>query len=183
MRRTIAILAILAASAAAETPVYRTVDDAGQVTFSDRALPGAEPLSMRGVNTYVAGDASGPGSEVASTPIPAGESGSYESIEIVFPAPGATVRANGGEVRVAGRIVPALRKGHRPVLSFDGSAVPCSGDGPDRLACSLVGVARGPHAIRIDVFDAGGGVAAQTSVTRFHVLRTAAPIAPRTRMH
>ncbi len=172
-----------AAAAAAEAPVYKTVDDAGHVAFSDRAAPGAEPLPMGRVNTYVAGEAPEPGHGVASTPSAVGEPWPYESVEIVFPAPGATVRANGGEVRVRGRIVPGLRNGHRPVLSFDGRPVSCSADGAGHLGCPLVAVARGLHEIRMDVVDAEGAVAKQSPVTRFHMLRASVSIARGTRMH
>lgn len=168
---TLGFAIIAAAVAAAETAVYRTVDAAGHAVFSDRPAPGTQPLPLRRANTYAAGEVPVPGLEGTARPAAGERSRSYESLEILSPAPGTTVRANGGEVRVLGRVVPELRDGHRPVLSFDGGRSPCSEDGEGGFACVLAGVARGPHEARVEVVDGDGMVAMQSSVTRFHVLR------------
>ena len=170
-KAVIAGLAIIAATAGAETTVYRSLDAAGHAVFSDRPVPGTQPLSLRRSNTYAAREVPMPGLERTALPAANGRSRSYESLEIVSPAPGATVRANGGEVRVLGRVVPELRSGHRPVLAFDGERIPCSEDGQGGFACVLAGVARGPHEARVEVVDGDGAVAMRGSATRFHVLR------------
>ena len=175
VRRALATCASVAVAvlAAAETEVYRAVDDAGHVVFTDRAAPGARPLPARRVNTYASPRVSAPWAETVAAPPVAEAPGSYDSVDIVSPTPGATVRANGGELGVLGRIVPEPRRGHRVVLSLDGRAVPCSHALGGRFSCPVTAVARGPHAMRVDVLDGEGIVAARSAVTHIHVLRAA----------
>lgn len=194
VRRAILAPALFAYAAAAADPVYRTVGDGGAPVFSDAPVPGARPLPARRINTYSAAKAAPKATRdtapEASTARPASAPApwSYESLDIVSPAAGATVRANGGEVRVELRVVPELRRGHRVVLSLDDRPVPCSAAaGTGRFTCRLSAVSRGPNAARVEVVDATGATLLRSPERRFHVLRTAvarhARIAPRAPMH
>ena len=186
MKHVIVVFAALAAVAAEEPPVYRATDAAGYTVFSDRAVPGARPVLAKRVNTYApsAGE-QGRGSD--SAPAAAAEPPGYATLEIVSPQGGATLRANGGNVRVEGRVVPDLVTGHRVAASLDGEAAPCAVQERGRFACALSAVARGPHAVRVVVLDEAGAVVKRTAVTHFHVLRTSvvrrAPIARDAGMH
>ena len=169
MKRGVLTFVAVAAVAAAAGPVYRTTDAAGHAVFSDRAVPDARPVSAKRVNTYAA-PAAEPGPASESAPAPAGHS-RYESLEIVFPEAGATVRANGGNVRVEGRVVPDLAAGHRVAVSLDGETAGCTAQAGGRVGCALAAVARGPHTVRVAVLDESGAVLLQTGATSFHVLR------------
>ena len=182
------ILALAAATvvAADEQPVYRTTDAAGHAVFLDRPVPGASPVLAKPVNTYAPpatelGRSGAPGPSASAEPAP------YESLEIVFPRQDAVVRANGGNVRIEGRVVPRLAAGHRVVVALDGEAAACVAHPRGRFACALAAVARGPHTVDAAVMDAAGAVVLQAGVTRFHVLRTAvarrSPIARDPTMH
>ena len=190
VRRAILAPALFAYAAAAADPVYRTVGDGGAAVFSDAPVPGARPLPARRINVYAAPKAVRDTALEASAARPASAPApwSYESLDIVSPAAGAMVRANGGEVRVEVRIVPELRRGHRVVLSLDDRPVPCSAAaGTGRFTCRLSAVSRGPNTARVEVVDATGATLLRSPERRFHVLRTAvarrAPIAPRAPMH
>ena len=41
------------------------------------------------------------------------------------------------------------------------------------IACTLSGVHRGPHTLRIELVDGGGAVVGDTAATTFHVQRVA----------
>lgn len=171
MKQVTVVLAALAAVAAEEPPVYRATDAAGYTVFSDRAMPGARPVLAKRVNGY-APPAAEPGRASDRAPAAALEPPRYATLEIVFPEAGATVRANGGNVRVEGRVVPDPGMEHRVAASLDGETAACAVQERGRFACALSGVARGPHTVRAVVLDEAGAVLKRTAVTRFHVLRT-----------
>lgn len=171
MKPALVALAAVTAVVAQAQPVYRTTDAAGHAVFLDRPVPGASPVAAGHVNTY-APPAAEPGPASERAPSASTERTPYESLEIVFPAPGATVRANGGNVRIEGRVVPGLAAAHRVVVSLDGDAAACAARPDGRFACALAAVARGPHTVDAAVLDEAGAVVLQAGVTRFQVLRT-----------
>lgn len=185
MKQVIVALTALVAVAAEEPPIYRTTDAAGHTVFSDRALPGARPVLAKRVNTYAA-PAAEPGPSSKSAPASTGPS-RYESLEIVSPEAGATVRANGGSVVVEGRLVPDLAAGHQVAVALDGETAACTAQAGGRFACPLSAMARGPHTVRVAVLDETGAVVLQTGATSFHVLRASvvrrSPIARDAGMH
>ncbi len=188
MRRAILAAALLACAAAAADPVYRTMDDGGYPVFSDAPVSGVRPLPARRINTYPARDTVSEASAARPAGAPPPAPWSYDAVEIVSPAAGATVRANGGEVGVEIRIVPELRRGHRAVLSFGDWRGPCSAAaGAGRFTCRLSAVPRGSNAVLVEVVDEIGATLVRSPERRFHVLRTAvargARIAPRAPMH
>lgn len=186
MKRVIVVLAAVAAVAGEEPPVYRATDAAGYTVLSDRAMPGARPVLSKRVNTY-APPAGERGRASDSAPVAASEPPRYATLEILFPEAGATVRANGGNVPVEGRLVPDPAVGHRVAVSLDGETTMCVAREGGRFACPLSAVARGPHTVRAVVLDEAGAVVKRTAVTHFHVLRTSvvrrAPIARDAGMH
>ena len=171
MKQVAVFLTALAAVAAEGPPVYRATDAVGYTVFSDRAMPGARPVLSKRVNTYAppAPERSRAGD---SAPAAVSEPPRYTTLEIVFPETGATVRANGGNVRVEGRVVPDPGVGHRVAASLDGESAACAAQEGGRFACVLSAVARGPHTLRVAVLDEANAVVKRTGVTRFHVLRT-----------
>ena len=104
----------------------------------------------------------------AALPASAADEPSYFSAAVVFPRQGEAVRANGGRLRVAVRIAPKLRPGHRIQLLLDGVAA-----GPPQTAppFQLIDLERGAHSLRIRILDAAGGVLFVGESTEFHLLR------------
>ena len=171
MRYAVLILAAVATAGAADAPVYRATDGAGHPVFSDRPVPGARPVPAKHVNTYAPPVAQSGRAGTPAAPAPV-EPPPYESLEIVLPEPGATARANGGDVWVEGRVAPGLAAGHRVTVSLDGQTAACVARDGGRFTCPLSAVARGPHTVRAAVLDEAGAVVLQSGATRFHVLRT-----------
>ena len=206
----VALVLMATTMPAAENRVYRTTDEGGYPVFSDRGR--GEVLPPLRINTYRADAPPGPtladnsAGDTEARPRP------YDTVAVVSPGPGDTIRANGGEVHVEVHVRPALRPGHRPLLLLDGVAVggscgepsaggarggppprmrePARGGPPPRMreparggsrrkdqttliACTLSGVHRGPHSLRIELVDGGGAVVGDTAATTFHVQRVA----------
>ena len=172
MRYAVLILAAVATAGAADAPVYRATDGAGHPVFSDRPTPSARRVPAKPVNTYAPAPVAQP-ARAGTPPAPAPvEPPPYESLEIVLPEPGATARANGGDVWVEGRVAPGLAAGHRVTVSLDGQTAACVARDGGRFTCPLSAVARGPHTVRAAVLDEAGAVVLRSGATRFHVLRT-----------
>ena len=202
----VALVLVATTMPAAENRVYRTADEDGCPVFSDRGR--GEVLAPVRINTYRADAPPGPALADTSAGDMEARPEPYDTVAVVSPGPGDTIRANGGEVLVEVHVRPALRPGHRPLLLLDGTAAggscvepsaggarggrpprmkePARGGPPPRrkaptrrkaelplIACTLSGVHRGPHTLRIELVDGGGAVVGGTAATTFHVQRVA----------
>ncbi len=174
MRTIIAFLAVLAGTAVM-AQAYRWVDEDGVVHYSDRPQAGAEqivlpqsnePTRSRGAYRPPTGPqsaaASGDQSDEAAGPF------SYETIEIVAPAPEETLWNIGGVLNVSISITPALRPGDQVRVYFDGEPRMVSGS-----SFQIEEVWRGVHNIQAEVLEAGTGRLMGRSLTnRFYVQQT-----------
>ena len=109
----------------ADTTIYRFADAQGITVFGDRPGSNRQAVELHAVNTYAPVESKGPAAADATReetpPI-------YQSLFITVPGDGETIRRNGGNVRVTGRVEPELRAYHRAVLFVDGAvALPCQG--------------------------------------------------------
>jgi hypothetical protein len=167
----------------AATKVYRTVDENGNVIFTD--MPPGEQGTPRGSNTTeveldaVNGyeptgrrtDASGrelwivddldAETEEADGPV------IYSTLTVDSPAPEEALRANDGTVHITGALLPALAPEHRVRLVLDGA--------PHSLApqaqFTLTNMDRGAHTVSLEVVDASGTTLISSTTTTFYVLR------------
>ncbi|TDI90984.1 MAG: DUF4124 domain-containing protein [Chloroflexi bacterium] len=156
----------------ASAEIFRTVDEHGNVVFTDIPPPGnqaSESVTVNPVNTF-----SVP-TPAATAPPPEAdvpEVAHYESLTIVAPANDATVRENAGNVTVAVALDPPLRAGDRLVLYMDGDESPVPARGS---SFQLENVDRGTHTIGVRVIDGAGRVAAEAPTSRFHLQRVIVP--------
>ena len=171
-------LIALAALADAETRIYRYEDAQGITVFADRAAAGREEVALPGVNSYIPVEPK----ESVSAPQPADVMGSYRYLSVTGPGDGETIRRNGGNVRVTGRVEPGVREDHRVVLLVNGAMtsleawqdrVRSPAETRNDIEFALTGVARGPHTVRIAVLDREHNVLIQSAPVRFHLLRAA----------
>ena len=149
----------------AQAVICKTVEQDGSVSYADVAasecpqevkLPPYSSYAPRQVQSTPA-----QGSPVRGNAAPFVR---YQSMHIVQPTGGGTVRNNEGKVPVSIALVPPLQENHSITLYLDGNAVPGGFDGP---AIDLSGVERGSHTLKAAVFDAGGRQLIESSVTRF----------------
>ncbi|WP_207891769.1 DUF4124 domain-containing protein [Thiogranum longum] len=161
------MLLVLACTTSVSAEVYRSVDQHGNVTFTNQATPGAEPVQLKPLSVYGAPVLK---TDVKSTASEEDKTQGYESVEIISPLPDETVRDNPGNVAVTVSSKPPLdsREGHRYQFILDGQAV----DKPQTATTKvLTGVDRGEHQIEVTVVDAKGRELARSSATRFFLHR------------
>ena len=97
--------------------VYRTVDDQGNVVFSDTPVEGAEKIRVDEIQTIAPDEVPKfvytPPPEVVET---------YSKLEIVSPENDSVIQSDEGNVTVSAVLEPALnlRAGHYLVLYLDG---------------------------------------------------------------
>ncbi|MCT8468879.1 DUF4124 domain-containing protein [Chromohalobacter canadensis] len=166
----------LGVSAVQATPVYRSVDAQGNVTFSDR--PVGKKVDVGTVNTV-------PGQPRetretrdlqalpdAATETEAGGASSFTAYErLAIAAPGnettlPTGAAGDTQVRVA--ITPELRETDKLRMVIDGEV-----NGPARHATtfSVTELVRGEHTLRAEVVDAEGRVRQRSAPITLYVQR------------
>ena len=161
--------------AGADTKVYRYEDAHGIAVFSDRPGIGRQEVALPVANAYTPVGSTEP----ASAPLPAEAEAKaiYRSLVITAPGDGETIRRNGGNVRVTGRVEPGVREGHRAVLLVDGEPPQDRAGSPantqGKIEFALEGVARGPHTLRIAIMDRDNSILAQSAPVSFHLLRVA----------
>lgn len=159
--------------------IYRSANAQGITVFTDRPGPDHRAMDLPWVNTYSPVE---PGQTTGAATRKDGAA-MYQSLLITAPGDGETIRRNGGDVRVRGRVEPDLKDGHGAVLIMDGSAVP-SHHGIEEptgsrteprggLDFALSGVARGPHTLRIAIMDGENNVLMTSAPVSFHLLRSA----------
>ena len=165
--------------ASAETTIYRYADAQGKTVFGDRPGSNRQEVELPAVNTYTPVEAKGPAAATREKRAPI-----YQSLLLTVPGDGKTIRSNGGNVRVTGRVEPNLRAEHRAVLFVDG-AIAMSRQGrlesahspperPGEIDFALQGIARGPHTLRVAIMDQENNILIQSAPVSLHLLRAAA---------
>ncbi|WP_460542524.1 DUF4124 domain-containing protein [Halomonas shantousis] len=149
-------VALSTASMAA--PIYRSVDENGSVSFSDRPSPGGavqlEPITVL------------PASDPRLRPGPAG-AGYYSRFRVVSPENGATLSTGrSGNVQVALATAPALKPADRVQLRLDGTL---SQSAMHAQVFMLSHLAEGAHVLQAELVDAGGTVRQTSAAIVFHV--------------
>jgi hypothetical protein len=155
-------------SGVASAAIYKTIDEHGNVVFSDEPSSGAEPVDLPPLPTYTAPRfrSAPPGNTDTSGP---GASG-YSRLEIQQPGPDATVRDNTGAVAVTAAIEPKLNRaaGHRLQFFLDGQPI---GNAGTSASTTFSDVDRGAHEVAVAVQDAGGKELKRSASVTFYLHR------------
>lgn len=164
MKHFILILSLL--SAAAQAEVYKSINDKGEVVYSDTPSQGAERVKLPTLPTYTP-----PPVVPAPSVAPALEDNAvYESFSFSKPQNEATVRNNLGIIMIETRLAPPLqtRLKHRIQFYLDGKP---NGPPLDRTAITMSNIERGAHTLSASVLDKNGRVMASTGDITVHVKR------------
>ncbi len=157
------LLAFFVCCVGSET-VYKTVDDDGNIIFTDKPSKNSEEVKLQELQTI---DNPNP-IPVRSTPKPRqaneDEGSIYKSFFVANPANDSGIRSNNGSVSISISLEPSLRTGHKITILMDGKEV---GSG---TSVSLQNVDRGTHNISASVVDESGKKLISTSST-FSLLR------------
>ncbi|MDX1588757.1 MAG: DUF4124 domain-containing protein [Oleiphilaceae bacterium] len=161
----------LSALTASATPVYKHVDEQGNVSFSDSPQSGqSEKIEVRpsqGISlpkpqqrpSESRQSRSGNGSNAAAS--------GYESIRITQPEDDSAFWRTSGEVAIQVSSEPALRQGHSYQLEMDGEMVKQQSG----ATFNLENVDRGTHEVRVHILDREGNIVESSEPSRFTVHR------------
>jgi len=169
MKTALAIFlgSMLATTAFATT--YVRVEKDGTKTYSDRPLPGGQPIDLKPAQTYSAGPA--PSSSSAADAGVDPPNFQYQNCAL-SPRNDETFQ-NPESVTLSLTATPMLRNGDRVRFLVDGSDV--GGSGP---SASMPNPDRGSHTVNANVSDSTGRLLCTASTT-FHVQRPTLNSPPR----
>ena len=164
------LLALLALPLAVSAQIYRTVDENGNVVFSDTPPPdgaSGEEVELQPINTAPPPE---PRPDLAPRePEEEPEAAAMEyGVAITVPANETTIPMGPGNFSVSAVVRPALGADHSLQLYMDGTPW----GGPQTVpSWALTNVFRGAHDITIAVVDPEGEHLAVSEPVRFYVLR------------
>lgn len=181
MQRILLTLLLGLTCAFAQAAVYRSVDENGNVIFTDRPVPGVPaqeiiPTSPRQAAKPakppepgakgVAPKVVSPPPAKAEPPVPT----KYTDVTIRSPANDETVGQNDGRVSVDFSVVPPLRAdiGHKVMALVDGIPL---GAPTGASPLILENLDRGSHTLVLAVIDAKGAIIGSSKSITFHVQR------------
>lgn len=145
--------------------VYRSVDEDGNVVFSDKPSPDAEKVEINEVQTIDPGNVP----EYKYTPPRKSQApvSSYKKITITNPSNDQALSANDGNVTVNVAVEPKLESGDVITLYLDGGQV-AEGEGS---AFNLTNLDRGTHTLSAAIKTSDGKEAIRSDTVSFTVHR------------
>jgi hypothetical protein len=168
MKRSLALITLSLAAVTAFATTYVRVEKDGTKTYSDRPIPGGQPIEIQSAQTY-----SAPAPAAAATPgLPTeqqllkdmGAPFHYDSCA-TSPAQDQTF-TNPESVSLGVALKPTLRVGDVVDLRLDGTPV----GGTNALSFLVKPVYRGSHTVSVSIKDRYGRMACDASST-FHVFQ------------
>jgi hypothetical protein len=166
MKRLSLLMVSLAVASAAFATTYVRVEKDGTKTYSDRPIPGGQPVDLEPAQTYSSPAPSAPpASNLPSEQrlLKKIDDFQYESCTLT-PENDETF-TNPLNVPVAAQVRPSLRVGDVAQLSVDGKPAPAN-----TLGAVLDPADRGTHTAQLTIKDSFGRMLCSASVS-FHVLR------------
>ncbi len=143
----------------AET-VYKNVDQAGNIIFTDKQTTDSTAIELQGIQTIKR-------TPLYNRPIkraPKTEGNHYQNITIT-PAANSSLRSNDGSVSISVAITPFLREDDTLIIRLDGKQI-----AKGRAHVSLTNIDRGSHNIEATIFDRQNNAVISSS-SSFSLLR------------
>ena len=166
MKRFPILFVLLAASVHAD--VYKSVNEKGEVIYSDQPTPNAKRMKLPELPIYTAPPLPvSPGAKDTAQPPVANP---YKSVKIVAPENDATIRDNQGIVRVEVALDPALmsKDGHKIQFFLNGEP---HGIPVDTTSISFSNLDRGTYTLSTSVVNSDGVVLTSSDPVLFHLHR------------
>lgn len=163
--------ACLSVSLAQATPVYRSVDAQGNVTYSDR--PVGERVEVEPVTTVPSLSSPETPERAPAGVVPRTEAPRtftpYDRLHITAPADESTLPTGAaGDTQVSVALSPELHEGHRLRLLVDGEM---RGAAQRATTFRLNDLVRGEHTLRVELIDAEGRVRQRSAPVTLYVHR------------
>ena len=164
--RLLLLLAALFLLTSVSAEVYRSLDEDGNIIFTDKPSPDAEKVKIDKVQTI-----SPPAVEdfEYTPPAKSADSG-YTKLEVMSPENDHVFTDNTGDVTVSILIEPALntKLGDRLILTLDGKKQAESSS----TSFPLTNLDRGTHTTKVDVVNKDGKSLESSSTISFTIQRT-----------
>jgi len=145
--------------------VYKTVDEDGNIIFTDRPTTNSEEIKLKELKTTETVKPSSSSSGSRSREKNA-EDFSYKKIFVSSPADGSAIRSNDGNVTISVNLEPSLRSGHRILITMNGKEL-SKGAGK---SVSQTNLDRGTHTVIVSVIDSSSNAIISAS-SSFSILR------------
>lgn len=172
---------LMPSSLLAASKIFRTVDEYGNVVFTDMPPRNDQSLKTKTVELDPFNSYEPVGETILRSPdgrelwIIEDETGeneepvaaNYQFLGIISPTNDATIRDNAGNLRITAKISPELRPGHSLRLLLDGSPRQTSRN-PDFY---LSNVDRGTHRLSVQVLNEAGTVLFTSPASVVHLMR------------
>lgn len=154
----------------ADAAVYKSVDQHGNVVYTDEPTGDASPIELPPLSTVPAPNYRSLNKPDQAPQEEPAKAGYYQKLSIVAPRPDETLRDNAGNVRVTVSIEPPLNKteGHSFAYFLDGNA---RGEPTPSTEALFENVSRGTHTVEVAVVDASGKQLKRTTGVRFYLHR------------
>ncbi len=158
---------MLAWGAAPAQKIYKYTLSNGDIVYSDKppAADQGEEITLEPLQGFRLPPA--PSLEDSTAKNDESAPVGYEEFKVTSPTNDATLRDNGGNVRVSLSLTPRLRSGHSIDILMDGQSI---GSGHS-TSVTLTEVDRGTHTVRAAVKDNEGKEIARSNSVIFHLKR------------
>lgn len=147
---------------AAAGEIYRTVDENGNVVYTDQPTSGAKQMELPELSTYES-QPTPPLTPQATSATPAATPSA--AISFVQPTQDETVYDNEGNLSVAVRVEPPLQAGQKLALQIDDRAPVVT----EASTYRFTEVHRGTHTIKAWVQNSAGAPAGEPASVTFHM--------------
>lgn len=169
MRAILLTLSILLISPLATAqPIYKTVDEQGRVSYSDKPPRGEEQdrsAELPPVNQVPAQQRTSP--RQSTSPGPTRDDTLQYTLSLLSPQQDASVPPGQRDLTIAVQLQPALRPEHQLVYYLDGEPVAESRS----TQHTIEEIYRGSHTIRVEALSATGQILGSTESVTVHVHR------------
>jgi len=162
MRIILSLLLVFAVSCLSAETVYKSVDEEGNIIFTDKPSENAEVIILQELQTIKNPN---PG-KFKPVPRQSKEVPLYNTLIITSPADGSGIRNNAGNVSISVSLEPTLRSRHQIIIALDGKEI---SKGSAQTA-AIQNVERGSHTITASVVDANDK-SLKTTSSSFSLLR------------
>ena len=158
---------MLAVGAAQAGKIYKHTLPNGDVVYSDKppAADQGEESKVERLQSFSLPPA--PPLEDSTAKKDEPEPVGYQEFKVTSPSNDATIRDNGGNVRVSLSLTPGLRSGHSIQVMMDGKPIG-SGSG---TSLTLTEVDRGTHTVQAAIKDSDGKEVARSNSVIFYLKR------------
>lgn len=169
MKRLSLFLVASVCAATAFATTYVRVEKDGSKTYSDRPIPGGQPVELAAAQTYSAPTAP---NTISSSRVPReqqllDEMDDFRYSSCIVTPTNDTSYTNPESVHVSVSTTPALVANHTVVVTVDGQPIP---GGPNATSATFTTIYRGSHTVSAVVKNQYGKTMCQATST-FHVIR------------